>query len=151
MHELNISCPLSLARFFWTQQRNCKSKIEKQNISLDIFLLDTSEKHLSTWRNNILATYDRYPFLWIRFRYLFVFFVLPAEVDKKWGPVFSGNLMVKSRLPPQGGSSLEAVEHNPWKRAIRFVFFFFWKCNLGFSKIPISHLFYEFAKTWKYT
>ena len=25
------------------------------------------------------------------------------------------------------------------------------KCNLGFSKIPISHLFYELGKTWKYT
>ena len=26
-----------------------------------------------------------------------------------------------------------------------------WKCNLGFSKILISHLFYESEKTWKYT
>ena len=26
-----------------------------------------------------------------------------------------------------------------------------WKCNLGFSQIPISHLFYELGKTWKYT
>ena len=26
-----------------------------------------------------------------------------------------------------------------------------WKSNLGFSKIPISHLFYELGKTWKYT
>ena len=26
-----------------------------------------------------------------------------------------------------------------------------WKCNLGFSKIPISHLLYELGKTWKYT
>ena len=26
-----------------------------------------------------------------------------------------------------------------------------WKCNLGFLKIPISHLFYELGKTWKYT
>ena len=25
-----------------------------------------------------------------------------------------------------------------------------WKCNLGFSKILISHLFYELRKTWKY-
>ena len=23
-----------------------------------------------------------------------------------------------------------------------------WKCNLGFSKIPISHLFYESGKAW---
>ena len=25
------------------------------------------------------------------------------------------------------------------------------KCNLGFSATPISHLFYELGKTWKYT
>ena len=25
------------------------------------------------------------------------------------------------------------------------------KCNVGFSKIPISHLFYGLGKTWKYT
>ena len=25
------------------------------------------------------------------------------------------------------------------------------KFNLGFSKIPVSHLFYELGKTWKYT
>ena len=27
----------------------------------------------------------------------------------------------------------------------------FWKCSLGFSKIPIFHLFYELGKTWKYS
>ena len=26
-----------------------------------------------------------------------------------------------------------------------------WKCDLSFSKIPISHLFYELEKSWKYT
>ena len=26
-----------------------------------------------------------------------------------------------------------------------------WNCNLGFSKIPLFHLFYELGKTWKYT
>ena len=26
-----------------------------------------------------------------------------------------------------------------------------WKCSLGFSKIPISHLLYELGKTWQYT
>ena len=26
-----------------------------------------------------------------------------------------------------------------------------WICNSDFSKIPISHLFYESGKTWKYT
>ena len=42
MHEVNISPPLSLARFFLTQQLICKSKIEKHNFSLDIFVSNTS-------------------------------------------------------------------------------------------------------------
>ena len=42
MHEVNISPPLSLARFFLTQQLIYKSKIEKHNVSLDIFVSDTS-------------------------------------------------------------------------------------------------------------
>ena len=42
MHELNILSPLSLARFFLTQQLIYKNKIEKRNISLDIFVSDTS-------------------------------------------------------------------------------------------------------------
>ena len=37
----------------------------------------------------------------------------------------SGNLVVKSKLPPQGGSSLEAVEPHPWKgEAIKIDYFF---------------------------
>ena len=42
MHELNILSPLSLARFLLTQQLIYKSKIEKHNISLDIFVSETS-------------------------------------------------------------------------------------------------------------
>ena len=42
MYELNILSPLSLARFFLTQQLIYKNKIEKRNISLDIFVSDTS-------------------------------------------------------------------------------------------------------------
>ena len=42
MHELNILSPLSIARLFLTQQLIYKSKIEKHNISLDIFVLETS-------------------------------------------------------------------------------------------------------------
>ena len=42
MYELNILSPLSLARFFLTQQLIYKSKIEKYNIGLDIFASDTS-------------------------------------------------------------------------------------------------------------
>ena len=42
MHEVNIASPLRLARFFLTQQLIYKSKIEKHNISLDIFASDTS-------------------------------------------------------------------------------------------------------------
>ena len=42
MHELNILSPLSLARILLPQQLIYKSKIEKRNISLDIFVSDTS-------------------------------------------------------------------------------------------------------------
>ena len=42
MHELNILSPFSLARFFLTQQLIYKSKIEKRNTSLDVFVSDTS-------------------------------------------------------------------------------------------------------------
>ena len=45
MHEVNIISPrpLSLARFLLTQQLiSNKSKIEKHNVSLDIFVSDTS-------------------------------------------------------------------------------------------------------------
>ena len=43
MSELNVLSPLSLARFFLNQQLIYKSKIEKHNISLDIFVSsDTS-------------------------------------------------------------------------------------------------------------
>ena len=41
MHELNILSPLSLARFFLTQLIS-KSKIVKHNVSLDIFVSETS-------------------------------------------------------------------------------------------------------------
>ena len=42
MHQLNILSALSLARFFLTYQLIYKNKIEKHNISLDIFVPDTS-------------------------------------------------------------------------------------------------------------
>ena len=42
MHEINILSPLSLARFSLTQQLIYKSKIEKHNIGLDIFVSGTS-------------------------------------------------------------------------------------------------------------
>ena len=42
MHDLNISSPLSLGRFFLTQQLIYNGKIEKQNISLDMFVSNTS-------------------------------------------------------------------------------------------------------------
>ena len=49
MHEVNISPSFSLARFFLTQQLIYKSKIEKSNVSLDIFVSDTSQKPWFTW------------------------------------------------------------------------------------------------------
>ena len=41
MHELSILSLLSLARFLLTQQLIYKSKIEKHNISLVIFVSET--------------------------------------------------------------------------------------------------------------
>ena len=38
-------------------------------------------------------------------------FILPRSV--KWVPVISGNLVVKSKLPPRSGCSLDAVEPHP--------------------------------------
>ena len=91
MHELNILSPLSLARFFLTQQLIYKSKIEKHNISLDIFVSETSifnQKPSSTEGNNILATTDT-PFFGSGFS---ICVVCPSEVDKKWVPAISGKL-----------------------------------------------------------
>ena len=42
MHELNILSALNLVRVFLIQQLIYKSKIEKRNISLDIFVSETS-------------------------------------------------------------------------------------------------------------
>ena len=42
MHEPNILSPLTLARFFLTQQLIYQIRIEKHNISLDIFVSDTT-------------------------------------------------------------------------------------------------------------
>ena len=47
-------------------------------------------------------------------------FISPRSI--KWVPGISGNLVVKSKLPPRSGSSLEAVEPHPWKGAIKFFF-----------------------------
>ena len=41
-------------------------------------------------------------------------FILPRSI--KWVPGLSGNWMVKSKLPPRSGCSLEAVESHPWKK-----------------------------------
>ena len=48
-------------------------------------------------------------------------FILPKLV--KWVPGISGNLVAKSKLHPQSGSSLAAVELHPWKGAIKFLIF----------------------------
>ena len=42
MHEVNLLPPLNVVRFFLTHQLIFKSKIEKNNISLDIFVSYTS-------------------------------------------------------------------------------------------------------------
>ena len=51
--------------------------------------------------------------------------ILPRSV--KWVPGISGNLMVKSKLPPQSGSSLEAVESPSIKKSHKVVFLTEWR------------------------
>ena len=41
-------------------------------------------------------------------------FILPRSI--KWVPEISGNLVIKSKLSPRSGSSLEAVEPHPYKK-----------------------------------
>ena len=82
MRELNILSPLSPARFFLIQQLIYKSKIEKHNISLDIFVsVQYSQKPSSTWENNILAT-NNTPFL--DQISVFVFFVLQRLMKNEY-------------------------------------------------------------------
>ena len=51
MHEVNILPPVSLGRFFLTQQLIYKREIEKHNVfvleSLDIFVSDIINLHLA--------------------------------------------------------------------------------------------------------
>ena len=72
-----------------------------------------SQKPSSAWENDILAATDT-PFFGRDFS---ICVVCSSEIDKKWIPRISGNLMVKNKLPPQtiSHSSLEAVEPHPWK------------------------------------
>ena len=71
MHEANISPPLSLARFFLTQQLLSKRQIEKHDISLDIFVLDTS-----IGRNLHLPGLEKKIFRYIRTHTLFLVQIL---------------------------------------------------------------------------
>ena len=119
---------LRLARLFLTQQLIYKSKIEKRNISLDIF----ASKICSIARNFHLPgqiTFNLQPILLFFGSDFSNCVVCPPEVDKKWVPAIFVNLIVKSKLPPQSDShsSLEAVEHHPWEKGHRvFLFFFFY-------------------------
>ena len=47
-------------------------------------------------------------------------FILPRSI--KWVPGVSGNLVVKSKLPPRSGFSLEEVEHYSIKRGHKAFF-----------------------------
>ena len=58
-------------------------------------------------------------------------FILPRSI--KWVAGISRNLVVRSKLPPQSGPSLEAVEPHPWKRVIKFFCFFLLQCWLQSS------------------
>ena len=47
-------------------------------------------------------------------------FILPRSIKRV--KEISGDLVVKSELPPRSGSTLEAVEFHPLKGAIKFFF-----------------------------
>ena len=67
----------------------------------------------------------------------------------KWLPRISGNLVVKSKLPPQNSPSLETVERHPWKRGHKVFLWlqvYFYKvlkqnmlCTLFFSENKSIH------------
>ena len=67
MHRVNISSPVSLARFFITHSLTNKSKIEKHNVSLDIFVSETSIA-----RNIHLPGFEKKEFGYIRSHTLFL-------------------------------------------------------------------------------
>ena len=57
------------------------------------------------------AEYEE-PFLITYENFYYYVWLQPSEVDK-WVPGIFGNLVVKSKLLPRIGSSLEAVEPHP--------------------------------------
>ena len=85
MHELNIvsSQPSYIFLNSATNLASYKSKIEKYNINLDIFVSDTSvvwpENFIYLWGNNILGTTDT-PLFGSDFS---ICVVCPSGVDKK--------------------------------------------------------------------
>ena len=53
--------------------------------------------------------------LWVALRSI-QSFIIPRLI--KWVPGLSGKLVVKSKMPPRSGSSLEAIENHPKKATI---------------------------------
>ena len=86
MHELNISSPLRLARFFSTQQLFHKNPKLKNKILVYIFLYQTPvmpETFFYLEKENLGYVRTHTPFfaLWIRFRYLRC-----SKARNMWGP-----------------------------------------------------------------
>ena len=77
MYEVNISPPLSLGRFFLTQQLIYKSQIEKHNSSLNIFVSDTNIA-----RNLHLPGLEKTHFSYIRTHTLFYDQILESVLLK---------------------------------------------------------------------
>ena len=61
----------------------------------------------------------------------------------KWAPGISGNFVVKSKLPPRSGCSLEAVEPHPKKVAIKFFFFIYKSAKVKSSKDKLGTAFHH--------
>ena len=146
--------------WYWNQENsylqvqylNCFTK-ENREILMNVFKRIKKPKERAITLNGLLQLQmERHVICW----------TLMAETVRGgggWGPAFkttgwlqgrlslssfrgwiSGNLVVKNKLPPRSGSSLDAVEPHPWKGAIKM--FFFTRC---ISVVKI----YELVSAWE--
>ena len=68
--------------------------------------------YLKKGTSNVLKIIALYPCYQFVVRYLKDLYIIIHAIIL-WVPGISGDLVVNSRLPPQSGSSLEAVEPHP--------------------------------------
>ena len=71
--------------------------------------------------------------------------ILPRSI--KWVPGISGNLVVKSKLPPRSGSSLEAVDIKRGHKV--FCFFLHFLCTESLGRLENYIWIYDIADDWR--